>query len=96
MFFIRKSGESKRLSYPIVYQSYRFVCESCSIVCVFNRIVPKSYPIAYLVKNNVAGTVLIRTVKTNSELLIKILKVKVNVCFFFILDEVGFSERLET
>ena len=49
--------QAKLLSYPIVYQSYRIVCESCSIVRVFYRIVRKSYPIVYLVKNNVAGTV---------------------------------------
>ena len=49
--------QAKRLSYPIVYQSYRIVRGSCSIVRVFYRIVRLSYPIVYLVKNKVAGTV---------------------------------------
>ena len=31
--------QAKRLSYPIIYQSYRMVRESCSIVRVFYRIV---------------------------------------------------------
>ena len=51
--------QAKRLSYPIVHQSYRIVRESCSIARVFYRIVRLSYPIVYLVKNNVAGTVII-------------------------------------
>ena len=49
--------QAKRLSYPIIYQSYRIVCESCSLVLVFYRILRLSYPMVYLVKNNVAGTV---------------------------------------
>ena len=53
--------QAKRLSYPTVYQSCRIVHESCSIVHVFNRIVRKSYPIFYLVKNNVAGSVVFLT-----------------------------------
>ena len=31
--------QAERLSYPIVYQSYRIMRESCSIVRVFYRIV---------------------------------------------------------
>ena len=43
--------QAKRLSYPIVFQSYRIVRESCSIVRVFYRIV-RCLPC----KKKVAGT----------------------------------------
>lgn len=49
--------QAKRLLYPIVYQSYRMVRESCSIVRVLYRIVRKPILSFIFLKNNVASTV---------------------------------------